>query len=263
MKAHFKYIFRAELMRLIVFAVILAVNLVFVVLSAFGVLPLAARIVAVSLSGSAISVMFIFNIIGDVSIINRLFSPRNAVIYALTPSPRKNRLIASIISMTIMDFVTMTVSILGVVFLGLNLGSYWTGNSISEMLWWGSYSYYGFSYYGFFDVLSSIILPFALLLGGYLYLITLIVFCKAVRKSVLYNKPAGGFLAFLVAVGILYITNIATFLIAPFGHISRFFTFFVIDVGRLGIGMYTLLMFIIVAVMFVLTARLMERKINI
>jgi len=256
MKAHFKYIFRAEMMRLIVFAVIFAVNLVFILLGAFGLLPLAASIVAVSLSGTAISVMFIFNIIGDISIINRLFSPRGSVLYALTPAPRRDRLLASIISMTVMDIVSMVVAIAGVSILGLMLGSYWTGGSITELV---SYPAYTGSFYFSF----SMLIPVALLLAGYLYLITLITFCISVRKSVLYNKPVGGLLAFLIALGVLYITNISAFLIAPFGTVSRFFAYFVIDVGTLGMGMYALLTFIFAAIMFLMTARLMEKKVNI
>jgi len=256
MKAQFKYIFRGEALRLIAFAVIFTVNLVFIVLGALGISPLAARIVAVSLSGTAVGTMAIFNIIGDITIINRMFSPSAAVLHALTPAPRRDRLIASVISMTIMDLITMAVSITGVVILALGLGSYYTGESISEMLSMGSY-------YGNYNFPGTAIIAAALLLAGYLYIIMLIVFCKSVRKSVLYNKPAGGFLAFLVAVGVVYVSNIATFLLLPFGTVHRFYASFVIHVGALGMGMYAVLIFIITAVMFVITSRLMERKINI
>jgi len=252
MKAQFKYIFRAEMLRLTVFAVIFAVNLVFILLGLLGMLPLAAKIVAVSLSGTAIGVMVIFNIIGDISIINRMFNAPGAVLHALTLTPRKNRLLASILSMTIMDFVTMAVTIFGTVILGLNLGAYYTEMSFSQMLSFGN---------NYFPL--SELIAIALLLAGYFYLIMLIVFCKAVRKSVLYNKPAGGLLAFLVAVGVIYISNISAFLLAPFGTVSRFYAFFTIDVGNLGMGMYALLIFIIAAVMFTLSTRLIERKINI
>jgi len=252
MKAHFKYIIRGEMLRLTVFAVIFAVNLVFITLGLLGISPLAANIVAVSLSGTAIGVMAVFNIIGDISIINRMFKTPGAVFYALTPAPRKNRLLASIISMTVMDIVTMAISIIGVIILSINLGSHYTALSFTEMLRTADINIPGYS-----------IIPVALLLVGYLYLIMLIVFCKAVRKSFLYNKPAGGLLAFLVALGVLYISNISTFLLVPFGTVNRFYTFFTIDLGFLGMGMYALLTFIITAVMFVLTARLMERKINI
>ena len=252
MKAHFKYIFRAEMLRLIVFAVILVVNLTFIILGAFGVLPLAARIVAVSLSGTAIGTMVVFNIIGDISIINRIFNPPGAVFYALTPAPRKDRLLASIISMFVMDIVTLAASILGVIFLGLNLGAYYTGISVSEMMRFGE-----------FEPLSIGLLSGSIFMTGYLYIVTLILFCKAVRRSVLYNKPAGGLLAFLLAVGVVYVANIANFLLAPFGTVSRYYTFFTIDVGYLGMGMYAVLTFIFAAVMFVMTARIMERKLNI
>jgi len=252
MKVQFKYIIRSEIMRLIVFAVILAVNLSFIILGTLGVLPLAARIVAVSLSGTAIGAMVVFNIIGDISIINRMYNAPGAVLYALTPTPRKNMLLASVISMFVMDIVTLAVSILGVIFLALGLGGYYSGLSIAEMIQIGE-----------FPALRLGLIGGANFMAFYLYVITLILFCKAVRRSVLYNKPAGGFLAFLLAVGIIYVTNISAFLIAPFGTVSRFFAFFTIDVGYLGMGMHALLIFIISAVLFLLTTRLIERKINI
>ena len=67
MKAHFKYAFRTGLAaRGIVFAVIFAMNLVFIILGALGRLPYAAEVTAVSLGGTAIAVMLVFNIIGDI-----------------------------------------------------------------------------------------------------------------------------------------------------------------------------------------------------
>jgi len=101
------------------------------------------------------------------------------------------------------------------------------------------------------------------ILALYLLIIMLIIFCRALRKSIFYNKRAGGFLAFLSAVGILYIFSVSALLLAPFGTVTRFYGFFTVTVGYLGMGMYALLMIIFAAVMFVLTAKIMERKMNI
>ena len=86
---------------------------------------------------------------------------------------------------------------------------------------------------------------------------------RAFRKSVLYTKHAGGFLAFLVGVGIFYLSTVSTLLLAPFGTVTRLYGFFTITLGSLGMGMYALLLLIFAAVMFVLTSRLIERKMNI
>ena len=91
----------------------------------------------------------------------------------------------------------------------------------------------------------------------------LIIFCRTVRKSVLYNKHAGGFLTFLLAVGIFYLSTVSALLLAPFGTVTRFYMFFTVTVGSLGMGMYALLLLIFAALMFYLTSRLMERKMNI
>jgi len=250
------YAFRAGASpRLVVFAVILVMNLAFILPGSFGWLPLAAHIVAVSLSGTAIGVMAVFNIIGDVSLCKSMFSPSGAVFYALTPAPRRNTLLASLIAMFFMDFVTMILSIVSVVVLSLNLGSHVSGDYI-----WGLLFRHGFELRFF---LNNILIPFLLVIATYLFFVMLIIYCRAVRKSVLYNKHAGGFLAFSLAVGIYYLFTVSTLLLAPFGSMSWFYGIITISVNYLGMGMYALLHLVFAAVMFILTSRLMERKMNI
>ena len=252
MKAQFKYAFRAGMSpRMYVFAVIFVMNLAFIVLGMFGVLPLAAQITAVSLSGTAIGVIAVFNIIGDVSIIRRMFSAPGAVFYALTPVPRKKTLLASVITMFVTDFVTMTFSIFSVVILSFNLASSTTGLNAWEMLRSGTWHWQG------------ILVSAAIVFAGYMFFMMLIIFCKAVRKSVLYNKPVGGLLAFLIGVGIFYLTTVSSLLLAPFGTVTRYYGFFTVEVGILGVGMYALILFVFAAIMFMFTSRLMERKMNI
>jgi len=251
-KAQFKYAFRAGMSpRVIVFAIIFVMNLAFLIPQLFGILPPAAQITAVSLSGTAIAVMAVFNFVGDTSIIRRMFNPPGAVFYALTPAPRRNSLIASLVSMLTMDFITMIITISGTIFLSLGLGSYYSGISVTDMLNF------------------AIIEPWfvfgtgALIITTYLLIVMVIVFCKAVRRSLFYTVPAGGLLTFLLGVGIFYMTTVSTLLLAPFGVVTRYSVFFTVTVGNLGISMYALLMLIISAILFILTSRLMERKINI
>jgi len=252
-KSSLFYAFRAGASpRLIVFAVILVMNLAFILPGLFGVLPGAALITAVSLSGTAIAVMAVFNIIGDVSIGNSMFSTSGAPFYALTPAPRRNTLLASVIAMFVMDFITMMISIASVVVLSISLGSLYTGLSFSEMM----PDSFGFQ-------LQYALIQFAWGIAFYFFIMMLIMFCRAFRKSVLYTKRAGGFLAFLVGIGIFYLLTVSSLLLAPFGTVTWLYGFITVTVGYLGMGMYALLILIFAAVMFVLTSRLLERKMNI
>ena len=83
------------------------------------------------------------------------------------------------------------------------------------------------------------------------------------ERSVFYGKRLKGLLTFLLVAGIIYALNLSSFLLAPFGEVSRFYLLFTITVGYLGMGLYALLLLIFATVMFVLTARLMEKKMNI
>jgi len=233
-----------------VFAVIFVMNLVFIMLGSLGLLPLAAQITAVALGGVAIAVMMAVNIVGDVAIARRMFAAPGAYLYALTPVPRRKTLLASVITMTVMDLVTLTPVIIGEVWLALNLA----GRGISGTVW------------NVIRANASILEGFlyiALLIAGYLLFLMVILFCVTARKSILFRKPAGGWLAVLLAVGVLYAVSLTTFIVAPFGAVSRFGLFFTITLGSAGVAAYTLLTLAQAAVLFILTSRLMERKMNI
>jgi len=227
-------------------------NLAFIIPGVFEVLPGAALITAVALSGTAIAVMAVFNVIGDISIGNSMFSTSGAPFYALTPAPRGNTLLASVIVMFVMDIITMAISIWGVIILSVNLATFYSGLTFTQMM--PDMSNVELQY---------VLLQFAWGIALYFFIVMLIMFCRAFRKSVLYTKHAGGFLAFLVGVGIFYLSTVSTLLLAPFGTVTRLYGFFTVSLGPLGMGMYVLLLLILAAVMFVLTSRLIERKMNI
>jgi len=83
------------------------------------------------------------------------------------------------------------------------------------------------------------------------------------RKSVFYSKKSGGFLAVLTGAAVFYIASLTPLLVAPFGSISMFLGFITVNVGNLGMGIYTLIQFILAAILFFITSNLMERKLNI
>jgi len=122
MKAQLKYAFRSGLsVRGPVFAVIFAMEFVFILLGSMALLPLSAKFVAVSLGGIAIAVMLAVNIYSDVNIFNRIFSPPEASLHALTPAPRRIVLLAGVIAAGALDIFTMTIVILGQIWLGILL----------------------------------------------------------------------------------------------------------------------------------------------
>ena len=255
MKAQFKYSFLNGVhARIYVFAVIFLMHLVFLVFAAFGALPLPAQITAVSLSGTAIAVMAIVNVISDVSIIRQMFGVPKAYLYALTPVPRKKALLANVIAMLVMDVVTMAVSIFGVTLLSLNLAS-----NYQDDLWMymreGMQTYSAEILYAFWFI--------ALGIASYLLVMTFIIFCVTLKRSVFYQKSFGRALTVLLSLGVLYIFNLSQFALAPFSNITRWGMFFTLWIGGGGIIAWVILLLIQAAALFVVTSKLMERKLNI
>jgi hypothetical protein len=253
-KAQFKYTFLSGLnVRGITFVVIFLMNLVFVTLGALGLLPLAALITGVSLSGVAVSVMAITNVVSDIGIFRRLFAAPGAYLHALTPSPRWKTLLASVLAILIMDIVSMTVAITGVTWMGLLLAG--TFFDVAGFLRNFTSIDASAIMYGIGSVLGII--------GGYLLLLMIILSCIVVKKTVFYQKRAGGFLTALFALGIIYLLSLTSFLIAPFGYVTRDLWYFTIHIGGPGIIAYSILIIIQAFALFFVSANLMERKLNI
>ena len=252
MKAQFKYAFLSGIqIRVYFFAVIFVVDLTFIVLGSLGLLPAAALITAVSLGGVAIAAMFAANIIGDVAICRRMFSAPEAYLHALTPVPRWKTLLASVITMAALDIITMAFVIISEVWLSFNLAGirgtvieYFRTNVDASIL-----------LYGLWAAL--------LIIAGYLLTVTLILFCITAKKSILFKRPASGLLAFLLGCLCVYAISISQLILAPLGTISRYAIFIILTFTSAVIPFYILLILADTAVLFVITAKLMERRINI
>ena len=253
MKAQFKYAFRAGLnIRLPVFAVIFTMDTVFIILGSLGLLPFAALVTAVSLGGVAIAAMLAVNVIADVFIARRMFLAPEAYLHALTPVPRRKILLASVIAITVLDLITMTFVISAEVWLSFNLagGGYW--HMVWEFLKNNSQD------------LVYLLWCVLLLVAGYMLMITIIMFCVTAKKSIFFKKPASGFLAFLLGCGCVYAISLLQLVLAPFSGIERYGLLIVLNIERGAVfPVYVLLTLIEAAVLFVLTSKLMERKINI
>lgn len=255
MKVQFKYAILAELhFRGIVFAVIFAMNFIFLLLGALGVLPVAALITAVTLSGIAVSVMAIVNIICNIGIIRRMFYAPRAYVLALTPTPRYKTLLANVAAIAMLDTVTMTVAITSVTWLSLMLAGEFTDIAAHMQ---------NFPPIDAYTILS-IIGGAVLLLASYLLLAMFIITCIIVKRSLFYQKRAGGLLTALVALGGMYIFSVSQLILAPFGTVTRFGLFIHINLGGLlGLIPYAIFTLLYVAVLFIIASKLMERKLNI
>jgi len=252
MKAQFKYTFITGLTyRGPAFAVIFAINAVFIVFGSLGLLPLAAKITAVSLGGVAISVMLVFDIIGDIAIIRRMFVTPDAYLYALTPAPRSEILLASVIVTAILDIVTMAVVITAEVWLSFILA----GEEVWQIVW------------NFVSTNSSAFLHglwyVPLLIAGYLLIMMVILFCQTAKKSVLFGIPASRLLAFLLACVCFYVISLLQLLLIPFATVQRQGLLILLNLGSNALPFYALLTLLEAAALFVMTSKLMERKINL
>jgi hypothetical protein len=228
-------------------------NTVFITLGSLGLLPFAAHVTAVSLGGVAIAVMLAANIIGDVAITRRMFASPGAYLYALTPSPRWKILLASVLTMMVMDLISMTFVITTEVWLSFNLTGikFWDiiGNAFNTVTP---------------EMLFIIIISVLMLIAGYLLILQIILFCITAKKSILYKLPVSGLLVFLLACGCIYAVSLLQLLIAPFGIIERYAFFFVITFSsNTAYIMYTLLTLFEAAGLFLLTSKLLEKRINI
>jgi hypothetical protein len=252
MKAQFKYAFMTGInIRGIIFAVIFAMMAIFIILGLLGGMPVPAHITAVSLGGVAIAVMFAANIYSDVSIIKRMFAVPEAYLHLLTPVPRRKILLASVITMLVMDFITMAVVITGQVWLSFNLtGFKW--NAILSAARTNPY-----------DLLLAAwgILEF---IAGYLLLMMIILLGVTAKKSIFFKLPASGLLAFLLACACVYAFSLLQLILAPFGTVLRNGLLIIVNINNAaGLLVISLLTVLEAAGLFFATSKLMERRMNI
>jgi hypothetical protein len=252
MKAQFKYAFLTGIhIRGVVFAVIFAMMAVFIILGTLGLMPVPAHITAVSLGGVAIAVMFAANVGSDVGVIRRMFAAPEAYLYLLTPVPRRKMLFASVMSMLVMDLITMAAVITGEVWLSFNF----TG------LGWNIISFAFKQNPGY---LLYVIWSIPLLIAAYLLVMMIILFGVTANKSIFYKMPASGALAFLAACACAYAASLLQMILALFGNVQRYGLFITVNVNRsTALPVLALLTLVEAAGMFVITSKLMERRMNV
>lgn len=253
MKALFKHTIRSGLtFRGVAFAVIFVLNSIFVTFGSLGKLPLAAQIVAVSLGGLMVTVMFAANIIGDVFILRRMFGSPASYLQMLTPVHRGKILFASVATMAVMDLFSMAFVIAAQTVNALNLAGSGVWEKIGEFI----RSNDSYLLYGLWLIL--------LLIAAYLLLVMIILFCITVRKSLFFKMSAAGFLSFLLAIGCFYVVSLLQFALAPFGDVQRHGLMFIITLDSPAVlPVFILLTLLEAAALFFATLKLLERKINL
>ena len=253
MKRQIKYAFLAGLsFRGPVFIVIFMMNSVFIGLGLAESLPFPAHVTAVSLGGIAIAVMLAANISGDISIFRKMFSAPEAYLLMLTTAPRRKTLLAGIITAAIMDTITMAFAIFAEVWLALNLAG--------SVVWQAVWNAAGFGINHFY----SLSILFLWMMVSYIFLITVILFCVTMKKSLFFKLPASGFLAFLTACCCFFITNLLQIVLAPFNETLRYGPFiFITANSAAALPVMILLTAFESAVLFIVTSKLMERRMNI
>ena len=210
MKALIKYSLLACLYsRGAVFAVIFIMNTIFILLGSFNLLSNAAFTWAVALGGLGLAVMFFSNIKSNIAVAGRMFTAPKVYLYVLTPAPRWKILLANITAMIVMDLLTMISVILTLRWLAFNMRRI----GLSEN--------FNITIYGQEAHLSISPWFTLFLFANYLLVMMIILFCATAKKSIFFKLPASGFLAFLLACGCFYITNLLQMVLAPFTQVTR------------------------------------------
>jgi hypothetical protein len=83
------------------------------------------------------------------------------------------------------------------------------------------------------------------------------------KKSIFYRFPVSGLLAFLLACVCFYVVSLLQLILFPFGAVERYGLLIILNLAINGLPFYVLLTLLEAAALFVVTSKLMERKINL
>jgi len=252
MKALFKYAFLAGVhVRGPVFAVVLIMDVVFIILGS-GTVPFALHILFITFGGIAVAVMLAANIGSDVIMARRIFASSDAYLQALTPVPRWKTLLANIIIMLAADIITMCFAIASIVWITFNF----IGNNVWEIFLEMARTQDNYLFYTVCGIF--------MLIAAYILFVMIILFCAAMKKSVFFKIPASGILTFLLACGCFYAVSLLQAVLLPISNVQIFGLSIILSPHS--IAAYPILIvltFLEAAGLFLITSKLIERKINI
>jgi hypothetical protein len=249
MKAQYKYALRhGVVLRYTTFGIVFAINLVFGMMAFFDVLPFAAAVTAVSLSGTGLGVVVIVNLIAGAANIGSILSSPSAYIYALAPVKNSKVLFARLSAVVVHDFLTLAVNIFGVVWLSLYLAG--TASGSGQLLLQ-------------YILASEVLTAFFLGLAYYTYLYTLIVFCIVVKNSLLFSIKGRALLAIICGFATYWVLSFMDFSLIPFADVFRWGLFFNLSIYTItGTIVHGMLVLLKAAILFFVTSKLMDRRMN-
>jgi len=253
MKAQFKYAFLAGLhIRGPVFAVVFIMDIAFIILGSLSKVPIALHIIFITFGGIAAAVMLAANIGSDVIMGRRMFASSEAYLQALTPVPRWKTLLANVITMLAEDLITITFSVTAITWIAFNF----IGNNIWEI--------FKEMVLAQNNILFYAICGFFMMIAAYLLFIMIILFCAAMKKSIFFKIPASGFLTFLLACGCFYAVSLLQVILLPISNVQIFgLTIILSPYTIAAYPILVVLTFLEAAGLFLITSKLIERKINI
>ncbi|MCL2210577.1 MAG: hypothetical protein FWB95_01500 [Treponema sp.] len=227
-------------------------DITFIILGSISAVPLALHILFITFGGIAVAVMLAANIGSDLVMARRMFVSADAYLQALTPAPRWKTLLANVITMLAADLITMVFTVASITWISFNFigGNIW--ELTIEMI-------RAQSDYMFYSICS-----FFAMIAVYLLVVMIILFCAAMKKSYFFKMPASGILTFLVACGCFYAVSLLQVVLLPISDVQIFGLTVVLT--PFSIAAYPILIvltFLEAAGLFIITSRLIERKINI
>jgi hypothetical protein len=243
LKTQFKYALRYGAMpRYIIFGVVFLINLVFGTLAYFDLLPFAAAVTAVSLSGTGLGAVVIANIIISAANLKNVLA--DGYIYALAPVKSSKILFTRITAIAVQDIAMLTVNIFGVVWLSLYL------SGLSFIM--AEYSVAA-------ETLNAVF--FGLLgLFYYAYIFMLITFCVIVKNSILFSNKAKVLLAILCGFAANWLLSLLDFALFPFADVYNWGLFFNLTIyAPTGTVMHAAVMLVKLIILFIASSKLMER----
>ena len=244
----FKYAFKhGATLRYTVFGIVFAINVVFGLLAYFGILGFAAAVTAVSLSGVGLGAVIIVNIIAGIINLNNVLCPPTAYANALVPVKSGKVLFARLVAIIAQDLITMVLCIFGVVWLSFYLAGI-TTNAVANIQ---------------VDVYTESVTASLFGCAMYAYIYMFAVFCYVLNKSIFFNKKCRAIFTIGAGIATFWLISLLDFTLIPFATVDNWFIFYNITLhDALGTAIHGVVTAVKITILFVVTSRLMDRRMN-
>ncbi len=234
-------------MRLWTLFALIVLNLIFGICGYTELYGTAGLITAITLSSLALCALFVVNILADYEIIRSLFAAPIGYHVFLTPTASWKILLGHVLSIVVQDTIGFALGIAGIV-----LQAFIFVNHIPQLT-------------GNINIAEIIILLVTWVLYYFLFILTIFL-AIVLWKSIFYQYKGRIVWGILTSIGIVYVLNWLYLLLMPFSELTRHgFLFHISLVPDFNLGMiaYIFLFLCKTAIVFYITAYLMERRMNL